>query len=43
MNGVAKSEELLSVLEHGATVIVFVDRQVLYPHSWIVSVVKQVN
>ncbi|VDK86310.1 unnamed protein product [Litomosoides sigmodontis] len=41
MNGVAKSEELLSVLQHGATVVVFVDRQILYPHSWIVSVVKQ--
>uniref|UniRef100_A0A0R3S391 Thioredoxin domain-containing protein n=1 Tax=Elaeophora elaphi TaxID=1147741 RepID=A0A0R3S391_9BILA len=41
MNGVAKSEELLSVLQRGATVVVFVDRQVLYPHSWTVSVVKQ--
>uniref|UniRef100_A0A1I7W3J4 Thioredoxin domain-containing protein 11 n=1 Tax=Loa loa TaxID=7209 RepID=A0A1I7W3J4_LOALO len=41
MNGIAKSEELLSVLQHGATVVVFVDRQVLYPHSWTVSVVKQ--
>lgn len=43
MNGIAKSEELLSVLQHGATVVVFVDRQVLYPHSSTISVVKQVN
>ncbi|MCP9266159.1 Lipase maturation factor [Dirofilaria immitis] len=41
MNGVAKSEELLSVLQHGATVLVFIDRQVLYPHNWAVSVVEQ--
>ncbi|KAL3981910.1 hypothetical protein ACH3XW_45000 [Acanthocheilonema viteae] len=41
MNGIAKSEELLSILQHGATVVVFLDRQVLYLHSWTVSVVKQ--
>ncbi|VDK62281.1 unnamed protein product [Onchocerca ochengi] len=41
MNGVAKSEELLSILQHSATVVVFVDRQVLYPHNWAVSLVEQ--
>uniref|UniRef100_A0A915PRR8 Thioredoxin domain-containing protein n=1 Tax=Setaria digitata TaxID=48799 RepID=A0A915PRR8_9BILA len=41
MNGIAKSEELLSVLQNGATVVVFIDRQVLYPHNWAVSVVEQ--
>ncbi|VDO25501.1 unnamed protein product [Onchocerca flexuosa] len=43
MNGVAKSEELLSILQRSATVVVFVDRQILYPHSWAVSVVEQVK
>uniref|UniRef100_A0AAF5PGJ9 Thioredoxin domain-containing protein n=1 Tax=Wuchereria bancrofti TaxID=6293 RepID=A0AAF5PGJ9_WUCBA len=41
MNGIAKSEEMLSILQHGATVVMFVDRQVLYPHSWTISVMKQ--
>ncbi|KAK6110143.1 hypothetical protein QQG55_38730 [Brugia pahangi] len=41
MNGIAKSEELLSVLQHDATVVMFVDRQVLYPHSWAISVMRQ--
>uniref|UniRef100_A0A7I4KKI1 Lipase maturation factor n=1 Tax=Brugia malayi TaxID=6279 RepID=A0A7I4KKI1_BRUMA len=41
MNGIAKSEELLSILQHHATVVMFVDRQVLYPHSWAISVMRQ--
>ncbi|VDN19356.1 unnamed protein product [Gongylonema pulchrum] len=41
LNGVAKSEDLLSILQDNATVLIFMDRQVLYPHSWVGAVVEQ--
>ncbi|VDN01030.1 unnamed protein product [Thelazia callipaeda] len=41
MNGVVKSDELLSILQTKATVIIFMDRQILYPYNWAVSIVEQ--